>query len=425
MRSWKTAAAGLLIAILAATPAWACRNDHDARRRAHRDLTWQEVLFAGIEKAMLGRGDADEPKTPRAVAASGPVDLSAYEGLASWVDIFNERPWDNPSGVVKKMAKRGAEAIFLQTSTYGQSGGIYDEAAVDEFLYQAHKRGMKVIAWYVPSFDQQDVDFRRIKRAIRYRSPAGHRFDSFALDIEATNVGDISLRNKRLIKLSNRIRREAGPSYPLGAITPDPIASLYWPEFPYKEVADRYNVFVPMGYFTFRADGFKEVKEYTTANIKKIRQETGSPEVPIHFIGGIADDAEPAELKGFVKAAREKEVMGASLYDYPITSRRSWYELRALNDRVAQARRAEAAVEAKAEAEAERRLQERREERSRRAQERENRRERDGHRVKGSGRKGADKKRPNRKGEGTQRSARKGTERKDSDRRGKDGRKNR
>ena len=388
MRSWKAAAAGLLIVILAATPAWACRKDHDARRRrAHNDLTWQDVLFAGIAKATPEPEDGDEAETAEPARAPGPVDLSAYEGLASWVDIFNERPWDNPSGAVKKMAKRGAEAIFLQTSTYGQSGGIYDEAAVNEFLYHAHKRGMKVIAWYVPSFDQQDVDFRRIKRALRYRSPAGHRFDSFALDIEATNVGDISLRNRRLIKLSNRIRREAGSSYPLGAITPDPIASLYWPEFPYKEVAERYDVFVPMGYFTFRADGYEEVKEYTTANIRKIRKETGTPEVPIHFIGGIADDAEPAELKGFVKAAREKEVMGASLYDYPITSRRSWYELRALNDRVARARRAEAAAEA--EAEAERRRQERKEARQRRAEERRDRSERNKrgskHSKKGSG----------------------------------------
>lgn len=400
MRFLNAAAAGVLVVILAAGPAAACRKDDHTRRqrRVQSDLTWQEVLFGGIAQATAARDD--QPKDAGApVAAPGPVDLSAYEGLASWVDIFNERPWDNPSGAVKKMAKRGAEAIFLQTSTYGQSGGIYDEDAVDEFLYHAHKRGMKVIAWYVPSFDQQDVDFRRIKRAIRYRSPGGHRFDSFALDIEATNVGDISLRNKRLIKLSNRIRREAGSSYPLGAITPDPIASLYWPEFPYKEVAERYDVFVPMGYFTFRADGYKEVKEYTTANIQKIRRETGTPEVPIHFIGGIADDAEPAELKGFVKAAREKEVMGASLYDYPITSRRSWYELRALNERVAKARRAEAAAEAKAEAE--RRRRERKEARERREKQRAARSDRgraskdaEGSKKKSAGRReGADTKR--------------------------------
>lgn len=406
MRSWKAAAAGLLIVILAASPAWACRRDNGTtrHRRVHNDLTWQDVLFGGIARATTSADEQDVPTASAAAVAPGPVDLSAYEGLASWVDIFNERPWDNPSGAVKKMAKRGAEAIFLQTSTYGQNGGIYDETAVDEFLYHAHKRGMKVIAWYVPSFDQQDVDLRRIKRAIRYRSPGGHRFDSFALDIEATNVGDISLRNKRLIKLSDRIRREAGSSYPLGAITPDPIASLYWPEFPYKEVAERYDVFVPMGYFTFRADGYKEVKEYTTANIKKIRRETGTPEVPIHFIGGIADDAEPAELKGFVKAAREKEVMGASLYDYPITSRRSWYELRALNDRVARARRVEAAAEAKAEAE--RRRRKRREARERRAEERAARSDRGDDPKRHAKKRGA-KKRSDPKSNGAERDGRK------------------
>jgi hypothetical protein len=240
------------------------------------------------------------------------------------------------------MAKRGAKTIFLQTSTYGQSGGIYDEEAVSAFLHHAHKRGMKVVAWYVPSFTQQKIDLRRSLRAIDFRSPSGEKFDSFGLDIEATHVDDISVRNDRLISLSKRIRRAAGPSYPMSAITPDPIASSYWPSFPWKRTAKIYDVIVPMGYFTFRAHGFQEVREYTADNIKMIRRETDDKDVPIHFIGGIADDAGPVDLKGFVKANREHEVMGASLYDYPITSRRSWYEMRALDVSVAQRRREEA-----------------------------------------------------------------------------------
>lgn len=279
------------------------------------------------------------------------VDLVAYRGLGSWIDIFNAKPWENPKAAVRTMSKRGAKTIFLQTSTYGQSGGIYDEAAVNAFLHHAHRAGMKVVAWYVPSFTQQKIDLRRSLRAINYRSPSGEKFDSFGLDIEAALVDNVSLRNDRLLALSRRIRNATGGSYPLSAITPDPIASSYWPSFPWKQTAKIYDVIVPMGYFTFRAHGFEEVRDYTADNIEKIRNETEDPDVPIHVIGGIADAAGPTDLKGFVKASRENEVMGASLYDYPITSRRSWYEMRALDASVAQRRRDEARKEAQAAAE--------------------------------------------------------------------------
>ena len=329
----RRAAALIVVLVLASSPAYACTRQSHRGAKAHT-LSWQRALFRGIVKVpglgLAGREHAE------------PADLVAYEGLGSWIDIFNTKPWANPKAAVRRMAERGAETIFLQTSTYGQSGGIFDEGAVNAFLHHAHRRGMKVVAWYVPSFTQQKVDLRRSLRAINYRTPSGERFDSFGLDIEATHVGDISLRNDRLLALSRRIRNAAGPSYPLSAITPDPIASTYWPNFPWKETAKIYDVMVPMGYFTFRAHGFKQVREYTADNIKKIRAETGDRDVPIHVIGGIADEAGPMDLKGFVKASREHAVMGASLYDYPITSRRSWYEMRALDASVAQRRQEEA-----------------------------------------------------------------------------------
>jgi hypothetical protein len=331
---FQRAAAVVVVLLFLAAPAYACKSPHSHRKKVVK-LEWTDVLFGGLASPAPKR-------TPR--PAPEKADLSPYAGLGSWIDIFNTRPWNNPAAAVSTMDKRGAETIFLQTSTYGQSKGLFDEAAIDSFLHHAHRRGMKVVAWYVPSFTQQKIDLRRVLKAIEYQSPSGERFDSFGLDIEATHVDNIQRRNERLLALSRRIRNAAGVSYPLSAITPDPIASLYWPSFPWKDVARIYDVIVPMGYFTFRADGYEEVREYTEENIRKIRSETGKSDVPIHFIGGIANDAGPVELRGFVKATREHEVMGASLYDYPITSRRSWYEMRALHRSVAQRRRAEASV---------------------------------------------------------------------------------
>jgi hypothetical protein len=327
LRTWPI----LMVALLLSTaPAYACERPHRHEPKMAK-LDWVDVLFGGLAAG----------RSPAARSPSEKVDLSAYAGLGSWIDIFNTKPWSEPAEAVRTMDERGAETIFLQTSTYGESKGMFDERAIDQLLHHAHRRGMEVVAWYVPSFTQQKIDLRRVVKAIRYQSPSGERFDSFGLDIEATHVDDIERRNDRLLALSRRIRNAAGESYPLSAITPDPVASLYWPSFPWKDVARIYDVIVPMGYFTFRADGYEEVREYTTDNIRKIRRETGRRNVPIHFIGGIANDAGPIELRGFVRATREHEVMGASLYDYPITSRRSWYELRALKRSVVQRRRAE------------------------------------------------------------------------------------
>lgn len=376
MRSFRTTTAAFLVVALSASPAFACQRDHQHKRPSASSTPagWQELLY-GDATAALRRAAARADAAAKAELAKKrePADLSAYEGLASWIDIFNYKPWANPPGAVRTLAKRGAKAIFLQTSTYGQHRSLYDREAIDQFLYHAHKRGLKVVAWYVPSFDQQGIDFARAKRAINYRSPSGHRFDSFGLDIEATHVGDIALRNKRLMRLSERIRRTAGPSYPLGAITPDPVIASYWPNFPYKKLHRIYDVFVPMGYWTFRARGFKEVREYTAEGVRNIERAVGKKDVPIHFIGGIADDAGTSDLRGFTKAAREEDLLGASLYDYPITDRKSWFEMRALSSEVAQRRREEAIAEREAEKERERLA--RIEEREQEAEEREKRKD--------------------------------------------------
>jgi hypothetical protein len=228
------------------------------------------------------------------------------------------------------MKRRGVSTLFLQTSTYGIFHPVYKRDKVAKFLHAAHKRDMNVVAWYVPSFAHMKVDLRRVRHALRFKTVRGHRFDSFALDIEAAIVDDISTRNKRLLSLSRRIRKDVGRSYPLGAITPDPCCSTYWPKFPYKEVSKHYDVFVPMGYWTFRASGYEGTRRYTSRNIAIIRRETGDPRIPIHMIGGIADSAGKKDIRGFVSAIKKSGVIGASLYDFPITTKTAWKTLKAV-----------------------------------------------------------------------------------------------
>ena len=311
-------ACALVVAL--AAPAFACQKDHLHKRGPQnakgRTLSWQDLLVAGIEWP---------PKPePEPVKPSGERDLKPYEGLAAWVDIFDEGPWDHPARMVRRLAQRDVKSIFVQTSTYGMHDGILHRKALTTMLRVAHNHDMDVISWYVPSFAHMDVDFRRSMQAVRFKSRYGDRFDSFALDIEATVVDNIARRNKRFLRLSERIRKHAGDGYALGAITPDPQADGYWPNFPWKRVANRYDVIVPMGYFSFFTDGYREVRRYTEHNIKEIRRATGEKDIPIHVIGGIANDMEPRETRAFVHATKSRGALGASLYDSPITSPESW-----------------------------------------------------------------------------------------------------
>ncbi len=326
----------IALALLPAAPA--------AALEAFRDFEiYVQGYSAGFEVASspAPRRPASTPPAPQVRKAIARTDgvtrrverdarLTAYRGLASWIDIFDRGPWRHPLRTVARMHRKGVRTIFIQTSTYGIRPDIFRGKVLGRFLKAAHRRDMHVVGWYVPSFAHPRRDLRRSLRGLSF-TKKGHSFDSFALDIEVDIVDSIRKRNKRLLALATRGRRAAGPAFPLGAITPDPCCSLYWPDFPYRSLARRFDVFVPMGYFTFRASGYKATRWYTARNIKIIRERTGDAHIPIHMIGGIADDASAREVEGFVRAVRRYKAIGASLYDYPITGRTDWSRLSALS----------------------------------------------------------------------------------------------
>lgn len=271
------------------------------------------------------------PPAPAAAApVSGGSSLEGFRGLGAWVDIFEERAWRNPARTVADMAGHGVRTIYLQTSNYSQALPIVHREGVGKFLAAAHRRRMDVVAWYLPGFARLPRDFQRSMAAIRFRS-SGQRFDAFGLDIEASILGPPSERTKRLLRLSKRIRERAGPRYPLGAIIPSPVGievnEDYWPRFPYAGLSETYDTFVPMGYFTYHVNGPAKVHAETTRNVEIIRRETGDPTIPIHMIGGVADDASGAEVQAFAHAVREHGLLGASIYNWSLTRAHDWAPL--------------------------------------------------------------------------------------------------
>jgi hypothetical protein len=267
---------------------------------------------------------------PAAGARQVSPSLAPYAGLGTWLDIYATSYWDNPAQQVAAMARDGVKTLYLQTGNYGQQA---NRSELGRFVDAAHAHGLRIVAWYLPSFAHPEQDARRSLQAIRFRSAHGERFDSFALDIEASIVASEPLRNKRLISLSSRLRRAVGPTYALGAIIPSPIGMLrhphYWRSFPYRAVARLYDVFLPMSYFTDHdVHGIKGVRTYVAANFVVIRNRTGNPHVPIHVIGGVSASMTAADTTGFMRAVADCQPLGYSLYAWSVMRRGMWPKLR-------------------------------------------------------------------------------------------------
>ena len=266
---------------------------------------------------------------------AGDRDLSAYMGLGTWVDLYDHQVLAKPEAEVAKMAKRGVGTLYLETSNYQMPNDIVNRARVARFIEAAHANGMQIVAWYLPSFTNLARDKRRSLAAIDFETPGGEQFDSFALDIESSLVKPASTRSARLLTLSRRVRA-VKPDLTLGAIVPAPRGMQrlpwYWPGFPFTELAQTYDVFLPMGYFTYRSKLPSFTGVYTQRNIALLRTWTGNPALPVHPIGGIADAASTAQVRAFARAARDGKSVGASLYDFATTSARQWRELRVAND---------------------------------------------------------------------------------------------
>ncbi len=115
-----------------------------------------------------------------------------------------------------------------------------------------------------------------------------------------------SSRSRRATAHSYRSRsrsaRPSGASYPLGAIIPSPVGlsrkGSYWSKFPYADLAGIYDVFLPMGYYTYHGNGAKLAYSDTVGNVRILRSKKGCSTIPIHLIGGEAEKSSAAEVRG-------------------------------------------------------------------------------------------------------------------------------
>ena len=291
------------------------------------------ATLAGCLVAALAAAPAGAaPTRPAAPAAARAyVDTTAYEGLGAWLDVFDSELRRDASATVAMLVQRGVSTVFLETSSWSRPYDLQLPDLTGAFLDTAHAAGLRVVAWYLPGFQNAALDARRSLAAIRFRSAAGGAFDSFALDIEDPTVRSASVRTGRLLALVARVRAAAPGPYALGAIVPSPLGLLlkpdYWPGFPWERLSASMDVFVPLAYSSYRSIGADGAFAYTVANVALVRALTGNPEVRVHVVGGLAGGLTAADVAGFVRGALQQEAVGASLYDAATTRAALWPHL--------------------------------------------------------------------------------------------------
>ncbi|MDP8930512.1 MAG: hypothetical protein M3O70_18570 [Actinomycetota bacterium] len=271
-------------------------------------------------------------------------DLTPFQKLGAWVDVYDYAALDawQATGVMKQ---KGVRTIYLQTGRWNSPNAsntaeFADKAKVDWWVHSAHARGMKVVGWYLPAYDDMERDVRRTVMIWTYRTDRGQRFDGVGIDIEYKGrVPSASAWNRAVLEHAKEVRRRLGAGAPIAAITPAPLGMAIrpqdWSGFPWTGLAGQANVFMPMGYWSYRTDCASNPRhcsyDYTKGNVTETRRLTGKPNVPVHVIGGVGDRVTVQQVDDYVTAAREVRAYGGSLYDYRTTENSFWVPLANLN----------------------------------------------------------------------------------------------
>jgi hypothetical protein len=268
------------------------------------------------------------------------VDVCAYRKLGAWIDVYDYVPAFAENGqvapvtpdAVDELAAHGVHTLYLQVAKDDprSPGLITDETRAAEFLRRAHAAGINVVAWFLPTHRDPELDRRRALALVEFRA-GNERFDGVALDIEGTEaVPDVTERNRRLLDLS-RALDDAAATMPLGAIVYPPLVfdvlnPSLWPDFPWADLAPHFDVWLPMAYWTYRSAGspYRDAHRYVTENVQRLRQHLADPDAPVHVIGGLAEPMTATDIEAFRRAAGEQHAIGHSVYDFNTTSPSAW-----------------------------------------------------------------------------------------------------
>ncbi|MBK5306095.1 MAG: hypothetical protein JJD92_05345 [Frankiaceae bacterium] len=266
------------------------------------------------------------------------TDLRSFEGLGTWVDgyDFSRELTQSPTFTARTVqfaAANGVKTIYIQGAKRSPKTpySLLSRDRLGAILLAAHARGIRVVAWYLPTFDNPSADFMHLDAMMQFKVNGQH-FDGIGLDIESTTV-PVATRNARLVALAKKVR--ARTWLPLTAIVLPPVLTevirpSYWGgAFPWTALKPSYDVWIPMGYYTAytRWPTWRDAGTSTTEDIRRLKVHLGA--VSIHYAGGIGDTSTATDFQRFTAAAKAAGALGVSTYDYATTPGWAWSHLRA------------------------------------------------------------------------------------------------
>jgi hypothetical protein len=272
---------------------------------------------------------------------AGAASTSPFSGLGTWVDVFDYAPRLQQNGAlppftpdaVDDVAALGVRTLYVQVANpdAAPATSLTDAKELQAILDRAHRRGLKVVAWYLPTHTDPARDDAMIRRIAALRA-RGDRVDGIGLDLESSEVGDVALRTRRAIAFAKAARRTLGAKMPIAAIVYPAVQlerlnPVLWPQFPYKQVNRYVDAWMPMAYYTYRDGELRDPQTYIVDSVKLLRKRVGR-DVPVHVIGGIADATTSADIVAIHAAADDTDAIGWSLYDYVTTGSAAWPYLR-------------------------------------------------------------------------------------------------
>jgi hypothetical protein len=277
-------------------------------------------------------------------ASAGGPSLGAFRRLGAWVDVFDYAPRLQNAGAeprvtpdsISDMAVLGVKTLYVQVANPdgAPANQLTDRAELRALLERAHEQGMAVVPWFLPRLVDLEDDVATMKQIVKLRVD-GKSFDAIGLDLESSEVADIRVRNKRTVEFAKRARELVGESVPLAsivypAVQLEVLNTTLWPDFPYRGVAPYVDLWMPMSYYTYRdpASGLRSAFRYTVDSVDRLRKRLGDPDVPVHLIGGLAEDSTPDDYLDMTRAAQATGALGWSVYDYATTGSWAWPYLR-------------------------------------------------------------------------------------------------
>jgi hypothetical protein len=295
------------------------------------------VTFLALVAALAAPSTSSFTAMPAAHAAS----TSPFAGLGTWVDVFDYAPRLQKNGAlplftpaaVDDVASLGVRTLYVQVANPDADPAtrLTDTKELQAILERAHRRGLKVVAWFLPAHTDPARDDAMVRRIAALRA-RGQQVDGVGLDLESSDVGDVALRSRRAIAFAKAARRTLGEDMPIAAIVYpavqlEQLNPVLWPQFPYKQVNPYVDAWMPMAYFTYRDGALRDPRTYVDDSVKLLRKRVGD-DVPVHVIGGIADVTTSADIVALRAAARDTDALGWSLYDYVTTGSAAWPYLR-------------------------------------------------------------------------------------------------